>query len=73
MRRIMRALRLALRPPISDPRIRSHEEVEEMVARGVVRRTATSSIRLQRGQYVTKKDLDQEWERLKDVKFDEYI
>ena len=71
VRGIIKAFQRAFRPTVSDGRIRSSEAVGEDVARGVVRRTATGSVRLQRGQYVTRKDVDQKWEQVKDYRFDD--
>ncbi|MDE0105537.1 MAG: hypothetical protein OXN89_24430 [Bryobacterales bacterium] len=45
--------------------------MKKEIARGVVSRVATGNFRLQRGQYLTRQDMDQRLERLKDFKFDE--
>lgn len=71
MRGIIRACKRAFRPTVSDSRVRSREAVEEKVARSVVKRTATGNIRLQRGQYVTRKEVDRNWERVRKYRFDE--
>ena len=71
MRGVVRAFQQAFRPTVSDSRTRSSEAVGKKVARGVVRRTATGSVRLQRGQYVTREDADRRWEQVKDYRFDE--
>ena len=39
------------------------------IARNVVKRTATGNVRLQLGAFVTKQDLDREYERVKSYKF----
>ena len=71
MRGIIKAFQRAFRPTVSDRRIRSSESVGREVARSVVKRTAIGSVRLQRGQYVNRKDVDRKWEQVKDYRFDE--
>ena len=74
MRRIFEVFRhfkSAFQSSGGDGPIRSHEEVSEEVARGIVGRSATGSVRLQRGQYVTREGMDQELERVKEYDFDE--
>ena len=39
------------------------------IARNVVKRTSTGNVRLQLGAFVTKQDLDSEYERLKSYRF----
>ena len=70
MRNIINAFRQAFRPTVSDSRIPSSKFVGGEVARGVVRRIARGSVPLQRGQYVTREDIDRKWEQVKDYRFD---
>ena len=39
------------------------------IAKSVVRRNATGSVRLQLGDFVDKSDLDRQFERIKDYRF----
>ena len=39
------------------------------IARSVVRRTATGNVRLQIGDFMTKSDLDRQFERIKNHRF----
>ena len=48
---------------------KSNETRTREIARSVVRRTATGSVRLQLGDFVDKRDLDQRFERVKDYRF----
>ena len=66
-----RVLRTAFRSTIRDPQIRNHEAAKEEIARGVVRRIATGNARLRRGEYLTKKQSDENFERVKGYDFDE--
>ena len=71
MGRIARIFRTAFQSTVSDPQIRDHEVVKENIARGVVRRTSTGNVRLQRGQYLTEEQSRKHRERVKDYSFDE--
>ncbi len=68
--RLLASLRLAFwapKPP------RSREEVEKArrrVARSVVMQKATGNVRLQRGEYSTREDIDREYEYVKELRFD---
>ena len=59
MERIARIFRTALRSTVSDQKIRDHEAVKREIARGIVRRTATGNVNLQRGRYLTKEDIEE--------------
>ena len=39
--------------------------------RGIVSRVSTGNVRLRRGEYVTSKDIDSQYERVKHYKFDD--
>ena len=69
--RLMDVLRRCFLPIVKDQKIRSREEVGREIARNVVRSTSTGNYRLHRGQYVTRRDLDRELERVKEYRFDE--
>lgn len=71
MRGLGRVFRTAFRSTIRDPQIRDHEAVKEDIARGIVRRTATGNVRLQRGEYLTKEQADENFERVKGYSFDD--
>lgn len=49
--------------------VRAREERTRKIAKSVVRRTATGSVRLQLGDFVEKHDLDRQFDRIKDYKF----
>lgn len=72
MSRISRVFRTAFQSTVSDPRVRDHEAVKKDIARGVVMRTATGSVRLQRGQYLTREEIDQRLDKVKDYTFDDH-
>lgn len=71
MGRIIRVLRSAFHSTVSDPQIRDHEAVKKDIARGVVRRTATGNVNLQRGRYLTREEIDKGLEEAKGYRFDE--
>ena len=48
---------------------RTREERTRKIAKSVVRRTATGSVRLQLGDFVEKHDLDRQFDRIKDYRF----
>ncbi len=58
MGRIATIFRTALQSTVSDQKIRDHEAIKQEIARGIVRRTATGNVNLQRGRYVTKEDIE---------------
>ena len=69
--RIKKVFRTAFRSSVSDPRGRDHEAVKREIARSVVMRVTTASVRLQRGQYSTRGEIDQCLERVKGYNFGE--
>ena len=66
---MLRILIAAFRAP--KPVQSSTEESKRTIAKGVVRRAATGNVRLQLGNFVTKEDLDQQYERVKSYRFDD--
>lgn len=68
---LMRRLRLALHSPVSPSQSKEAEEARKGTAKQVVRRVARGNIRLQRGEYDTKADIEAQYERIKDFKFDD--
>ena len=48
----------------------SPDESKRAIAKDVVQRTATGNVRLQLGSFVTKEDLNRQYERLKSYRFD---
>lgn len=71
MSRIIRGLRSAFHSTVTDSRDRDHEVVKKEIARGVVRRTATGNVSLQRGRYLTREEIDERLEKVKGYVFDE--
>ena len=65
---LMRFIQLALHSP--KVTTRSEEGKREAVRRIVMRRSR-GNIRLQRGKYATRKDLDERYERVKALNFDD--
>ena len=63
-RRVVAAFRAPKRVPSST------EESRRAIARNVVRRTAAGNVRLQLGSFVTKDDLNRQYERVKAYRFD---
>lgn len=49
--------------------VQDHQARIDEVARGVVRRVATGSVRLQLGDFVDKHDLDRQFDRIKEYRF----
>ena len=68
---IVRVLRTAFKSTVGNRKIRDHEAVRKEIARGVVRRTATGNVNLQRGRYLTKEDIEARLERAKGSSVDE--
>ena len=67
--KLFASVRLAFQAPA--PRSsESQEEIKGRIARRTVARVATGNVRLQRGEYVTSKDLDSQYERVKAYKFE---
>ena len=71
MKRILKAFRRAFRPTVDESPIRSSKSVRDKVARRVVKCTSTGSVRLQRGQYTSREDIDRKREQVKGYIFDE--
>ena len=65
---LMRFIQLALHSP--KVTTRSEEDKREAV-RCIVMRRSRGNIRLQRGKYATRKDLDERYERVKALNFDD--
>ena len=63
-RRVVAAFRAPRRAPSAT------NESRRAIARDVVRRTATGNVRLQLGSFVTKEELNRQYERLKAYRFD---
>lgn len=66
---LMRRLRLALHSP-SPNRSKEAGEAGKGAVKQVVGRVARGNIRLQRGEYDTKADIEAQYERIKDVEFE---
>ena len=47
------------------------EESRRQIAKRVVRRVSTGNVRLQRGEFATKEDLDRQYERVVALSFDD--
>ena len=71
MRGFERVSRTAFLSTIRNPQIRDHEAAKEEIARAVVRRTATGNVRFQRGEYLTKQQSDENFERVRGYNFNE--
>ena len=65
---LMRLLRLALHSPKVTTRT---EEDRRLADRRVVSRLSRGDIRLQRGEYVTREEIEEQYERVKSFNFDE--
>lgn len=63
---LMRFIRLTLHSPKVTTRT---EEDRRLADRRIVMRLSRGNIRLQRGEYVTKEDLDKQYERVKALNF----
>ena len=64
---LMRFIRLALH----NPKITNRTEEDRRLAdRRIVSRLSSGNIRLQRGEYVTREDLEEQYERVKSFNFD---
>lgn len=71
MNRILRVFRSAFGSTVDRSPVRSSDRVKAEVARSVVKRTSTGSVRLQRGQYTSREDVDRKREQMKGYIFDE--
>lgn len=65
---LMRFIRLALHSPKVTTRT---EEDRRLADRRIVRRLSSGDIRLQRGEYVTREDIEEQYERVKSFNFDD--
>ena len=68
---LMRRLRLALHSPASPSQSKEAAEAREGAVRHVVSRVARGNIRLQRGEYDTREDIEARYERVKDFEFED--
>ena len=64
---LMRFIRLALHSPKVTTRT---EEDRRLADRRIVSRLSSGNIRLQRGEYVTREDIEEQYERVKSFNFD---
>ena len=71
MQNPLTVLRGSFRHTVSHKRNRTREELENEVARRTVRRIATGNVRLQRGEYVTREDINQQWDQVKNYRFND--
>ena len=71
MGRITRTIQEAFRSAMSSPQIEDHEAAKDEIAKGVVQRTASGSVLLHRGEFLTSDEIDKERERLKSWEFDD--
>ena len=69
MQNIIKAFGRSFRPMVGDTRVRNREDVEKEAARRTVMRVATGNTCLHGGQYVTKEDIDERWEKVKNHSF----
>lgn len=65
---LMRFIRLALHSPKVTTRT---EEDRRLADRRIVSLLSSGGIRLQRGEYVTREDIEEQYERVKSFNFDE--
>lgn len=66
---ILENIRLAFRRPVSPLSNEQLEALEAQIDRDIVARFSSGNIRLQQGRYVTRRDLDKKYQRIKDLKF----
>ena len=69
--RFMKYVRLALHSPSTPSQTQEAREAREGAVRQVVSRVARGNIRLQRGEYDAKADIEAQYESIKDFKFDD--
>ncbi len=65
---LMRFIRLALHSPKVTTRT---DEDRRLADRRIVSLLSSGDIRLQRGEYVTREDIEEQYERVKSFNFDE--
>ena len=68
MKNLFKSVRMAFRAP-RGPASPMPDASERAIARRVVRTTSTGNVRLQRGQYVMREDVNREYERVKSYNF----
>ena len=68
---LMRRLRLALHSPAAPSQSKEAEEARRGAAKQVVTRMVRGNVRLQRGEYATRADIEAEYERIKGFKFED--
>lgn len=66
---IVRFIRLALYSPKTE--MRNRKEEEALADKRIVSRLSRGNIRLQRGQYVTRNQIEEQYERVKSLRFEE--
>ncbi len=71
MRRILTTVREAFRSASSSPQVDDYESVKDDIAKGVVQRTASGSVRLHRGEFLTEEEMKKEKELARGYNFDE--
>ena len=67
---LMQFIRLSLHSPKVKVTTRTEED-RRLADRRIVRRLSSGDIRLQRGEYVTREDIEEQYERVKSFNFDE--
>lgn len=65
--RIIESIQLAFSWPGSVPDVKANER---FIIGKVIRRFSHGNVRLQRGDFSTKEDIDQEYEKIKSLNFD---
>lgn len=70
LKTLIEAVRIAFEAPVDHSPV-SLEESRRQSDRRIVRRLATGDMHLKLGQYVTREDLDREYERVKTYRFDD--
>ena len=68
--KLLKRAKTAFSPP-RPPANPLSDKSKERAAKFAVRETATGNIRLQRGEYDTRADVDRRYERIKSHKFDD--
>ena len=67
MIRVLQFIQLSLRSPRA---VKQREVGGDRILRNIVKRFSHGNIRLQRGEYVTKKQIKERYERIKSFNFD---
>lgn len=71
MRRILTTVREAFRSAMSSPQGEDYEAAKDDIAKGVVQRTASGSVRLHRGEFLTEDEMSKERELARGYDFDD--